>query len=320
MLVFVLLAGGAAAAGADGNTSTAPHTLDVRIAPDNKPVSGIEVQLHRVADVHVGCEEPMHSLSYTLTEAFKGSGADVSGDITSPALASALYDYAIDSKNNIPAEESGDYHSGVTGPDGIVRFSNLEEGLYLISQIHPADADFEAYVFSPFLMGIPCRNEELGGGLGYGVICSPKTETINKPVRVEAVKVWKGVAADICSPVEVQLTCRKADGSRKILNATLGKDNDWKKLFDGFYSEDITWTLTEKVPDGFSASYSGPVVSATDDGVKLLTFTVTNTAEKPPILIQTGHQNWCIPVLVILGLALIAAGCVIIRHGKKEEA
>ena len=321
MLACALLAGGVITAHAAENTSTAPHTIDVKIAPEGKPVSGIGIQLHRAADVAVGDEQPRCSLSYTLTEAFAGSNADVSAEnISSPELAAELYEYAIDPKNNIAPEESGDYHAGTTDAGGTVHFADLEEGLYLISQIHPADGSFEAYVFSPFLMSIPCRNEELGGGLGYSIICSPKTEAIINPVRVAAEKVWKGVSPDICSPVEVQLTGIRPDGSKKILNAVLSKEEDWKHIFEGLYSEEYSWTLTEKVPGGFSAAYSGPEITTMDDGVKLLSFTVVNTAEKPPVLIQTGNLNWRIPVLAIAGLVLITAGLIILRHGKKEEA
>ena len=309
----------ALAAGADW-TSPAPHVIDVTLShPEKGNISGVQVQLHKVADVTVGSEEPYHSLTYTLNDAFRDSKVELSGEINqNAAAASALYAFAL--KNKIEKT-----CLGTTDADGKVSFRDIDEGLYLISQIRKPQGEFEEYVFEPYLISIPWPNEDLGGGIGYGVSSKPKGAIVQDPMKVAVEKIWKGVNAIDCLPIDVQITGVSPDGKDKIiLSATLTKDNKvpnqekWYLALDKIVPKGYSWSLTEKVPAGFSAKYGKPVWSQTQDGFKLLTFSVTNTHLEYP-LVQTGQLKWPVPVLALSGVVLIAAGAMIGKHGRKKH-
>ena len=122
----------------------------------------------------------------------------------------------------------------------------------------------------------------------------PKTLTVNK--------VWAGSAGDLPSTVTVILL---QDG-KEVDSVKLGYSNNWKYKWENLYGGS-EWTVKEVVPNGYINS-----IKTTTDGNDIKV-TITNTAA----LIQTGQLNWPVPVMLVLGLALMIVGSKLIR---KERA
>lgn len=142
------------AVGSVSVTMADPETLRV--------VSGGTLTLYRVADVRLDNDA---DYSFELTEDFAGSTADLTGALDAD-LARGLADYAAD--------------AGLTGvtrevsSDGLVRFSDLAPGLFLLVQHLAAEGYYEV---SPFLVSIPLEED---GAYVYDVDATPKMELLKE--------------------------------------------------------------------------------------------------------------------------------------------
>lgn len=133
----------------------------VRNTENKQPVSGGSLTLYKVADVKVDD----WNFSFAFTNAFSGCDLELN-DIQSEDLAEKLAAYAADQK--LSGMSAG------VGSDGKAVFSDLELGLYLVTQLTPA----EGYsCLNPFLVTVPLRD---GESLIYDVEASPKAGTVVK--------------------------------------------------------------------------------------------------------------------------------------------
>ncbi|MBR5021206.1 MAG: LPXTG cell wall anchor domain-containing protein [Oscillospiraceae bacterium] len=128
-------------------------SITAAMTHEGKPVPGGTLTLYRVADMH-----PFGDELFTLTDAYAPSEVtlDVLGPETAVDLAVYTYNHQL---------------SGLTKPigdDGVVKFENLEVGLYLLIQWESAPGFYE---LSPFLMSLP-NNE--GGVYVYDIDSAPK--------------------------------------------------------------------------------------------------------------------------------------------------
>lgn len=126
----------------------------------------------------------------------------------------------------------------------------------------------------------------------------PKPEEDKTYLAVD--KIWAGGKNH---PTSVTIELR--DGDTVIDTVTLGDWNNWHYSWhDLDASVKRDWNVVEvNVPDGYTVSYS----------FNGTTFTVRNTEK----LIQTGQLNWPVPVMAVLGLALLCVGIAMLR--KKKE-
>lgn len=136
----------------------------VTMTYDGKTVPGGTLTLYPVGAI----KEDDGNYSFALTGDFVGSGADLS-DCSSDRLAKELANYAGTKK--LPGT------MGTIGKDGVVSFSNLTLGLYLLVQEDAADGYNKV---DPFLVSVP-MNEN--GAYIYEVNASPKVE-VTKDTRV----------------------------------------------------------------------------------------------------------------------------------------
>ena len=118
---------------------------------EGTPVPGGTLTLYKVASLNFICE-------YTLTEEYAASGISLEEITAETAVALATYTY----EQNL---------SGLTktiGDDGVVKFEDLEVGLYLLIQWDNAPGYYE---LSPFVISIP--NNENGEQV-FDTFCAPK--------------------------------------------------------------------------------------------------------------------------------------------------
>lgn len=254
------------------------------------PIGGTIV-LYRVGDA----QTVNNNLTFVPTAAFSGSGVSLT-DVSASDLPRKLADFA--TKNQIKGT------SVTADSKGYATFTGLTTGLYLVTQTEAV----EGYLcVDPFLVSLPLYDGE-AGVWRYDVEAAPKVQRPSKdPVSLNVVKKWQDNNKNRPTSLTVNLLCQGQIVDTVALTAAGGWKYAWTGL-DAYYE----WTVSEVVPEGYQATYStyGDTV------------TITNKADwyVPPVdkLIQTGQLNWPVPVLVCLGLALLATGCVLLRRGKRN--
>ena len=155
MILLLSLAVSASAAQIDKHIK---GSISVTQAYKGKPVAGGSMSLYYVADL----EEANGCLSFAYTDAFKGCTADLSGDLTSAAVAREISIYAAAHDETIVALHKQNFE------DGKVWFYNLPVGLYLLVQ-HDAAPGYSS--LNPFLVSVPKMDN---GVYDYDVNATPK--------------------------------------------------------------------------------------------------------------------------------------------------
>lgn len=178
------------------------------------------------------------------------------------------------------------YDKKITDKNGMVKFNNLELGLYLIKQTNK----LEGYSsFLPFLIMIP---EFIDDEWNYDIEATPKTDII-KLMDIIVRKEWN-ISSNKMIPEEIEVQLIR--GSQVIDTIKLNKDNDWKYTWEELEVSDEYRVLEVNVPDGYTASYRN------EDGV----FIIVNT----DTLIKTSSNTWLIQGLALLGIIIITIGII----------
>ena len=241
-------------------------SLTIRYAHNKTPVSGVQFDLYRVADVNAYAE-------FTLSGDFKNYPVSVNGLTaeTWKTLAETLSAYA-DRDKLTPLD------SGKTDAEGTLTFphqqTSLKPGLYLVVGRRLVQ-DGYTYTTEPFLVSLP-NSDTVSNTWTYDVTVTPKhTRTENPPtpddrtVTRKVLKVWKDdIEQSRPKEVIVQLLKDGAVYNTVTLNAANNWRYTWEKIPE--YNEDgskIVWGVVEKELEDYT-------VLITREGV---TFTVTNT-------------------------------------------
>ena len=226
--------------------------------------------------------------------------------------------------------------TSATGENGVVLFSGLERGVYLICG-ESTDINGAHYTVSPSLISVPCITN---GEQEWNITANAKFERFgdeDTPVSISVVKVWQErPGMFICPSIEIQLI----KNSDVFDTVTLNEENNWNHTWKNL-DADAEWTLTENVPE--DAPYT---VSISKEGY---VFTVTNifdheettsptsptsptaptaptvpattpttpTTPDTPFIPQTGQLNWPIPVFSTAGILFIAFGVLIGRKNNE---
>ena len=259
-LAVCLGAAGLAADGADAAQLVSPGkdcTLSVYCRHGGVDVSGVPVQLFRVADV-------TETYQFTLTSAFQASGLALN-EIKSSAewngVRSTLQAYLL--TQNVEAVETT-----VTGRDGGARFEGLKPGLYFAKVGSAARSD-RIYSFEPALVSlsgtveVTCKSQ---------VVPMPKPDNPGDdpkpgeaPLQFKVLKLWKGDSGLDTRPeeVEIEIFCNGESYQTAVLSETNHWSYSWTAKADG-----SDWTVAERnIPEGY-------VLTVIDKGTS---FVLTNT-------------------------------------------
>ena len=178
------------------------------------------------------------------------------------------------------------YDKKITDKNGMVKFNNLELGLYLIKQTNK----LEGYSsFLPFLIMIP---EFIDDEWNYDIEATPKTDII-KLMDIIVRKEWN-ISSNKMIPEEIEVQLIR--GNQVIDTVKLNKDNGWKYTWRELEASDEYRVLEVNVPDWYTASYRN------EDGV----FIIVNT----DTLIKTSSNTWLIQGLALLGIIIITIGII----------
>lgn len=260
-------------------------TITLRNQQDKLPVAGGEIALYKVADAKLA--------DYNLAFAFTGDFRDCQLPIENYHIA----DFAQKIASYIE-EHKIQGTAALTDGNGVAKFADLTQGLYMVAQTNAAEG-FSA--FAPFMVQLPIT---LDSQWVYDIDVTPKVDIL-RYTDITVQKVWNddngAGATQRPDSVKIQLL----RGGKAVDTVTLSQENGWKHTWTHFVQRDDYSVKELDVPKGYKVTYK-------QNGFQ---FTVTNTAT----LVQTGQLSWPVPILVISGLVLIAAGYVLIQRGKCYE-
>ena len=203
---------------------------------ENLPLTQVQCSVYKVA-----------SLSdkgyYSITDDFKKYQIDfnqISDETEWYQVADTLEGYAI-------ADKIVPHKSEKTSEDGVVKFSNLDTGLYLVS-IDNYEHNDGVLKTKPSLVSLPGKHPD--GGPLYDVEVNTKCSFGIKDLKVN--KVWINDNELNVRPDSIEVDLYR-DGE-KFETVTLNEKNNWSYLWRGL---DINskWTIIEsKVPNGYVVS------------------------------------------------------------------
>lgn len=192
--------------------------------------------------------------------------------------------------------------TSATDSNGVVVKSNSERGVYLILGEQTKDEQY-VYTPAPLLISIPTLLEN-GTEQNHIVVEHTKIqkdEIVNKTTQYKVRKIWKDTKNQALRPesIAVQLMRNDIVYDTVLLNAANNWSYQWTEL-----STDYTWTAVEKdVPASYSLS-----VEKEQSGIILI-----NSYDGPPPppeqeIPPTGQLWWPVPILFVLGIALLVLG------------
>lgn len=270
------------------NTDLGTHTVDftkkgsIKITlteeQDDEAISGAEITIYKVASAR----EENHNLKFTYTEEFS----------TCEASLDNLEDTELTKQISKCAKELSPDLVLTTNNEGVVKFTDLDLGLYLVTQSNHVEGYSN---IDSFLVMIPKVEDNKWI---YNIKSEPKTD-IYRTIDLQVIKVWNKQNKNTKLPDSVTIELYKDEELIDIIK--LNEANNWTYTWDDIEKSDSYNVVEIDIPKGYTATY-------TQEGY---VFTVTNTDK----LAQTGRIYLPIIILASLGSILILAG---IFEFKKE--
>lgn len=171
--------------------SDTEKTLEVTYTYAGTGISGAEISLYRIADITV--KNGRADYSFTDEYAAYAEETDFETLTTEESIALA---------ETIDITEKRKTAKAVTDENGMVTFTNLENGMYLAVQTGKSGAAEQYETFTSFLIAVPYASiseetEENGNRTGEwidNVVCYPKTETAKIPTTPSTPKTGDNTA------------------------------------------------------------------------------------------------------------------------------
>lgn len=265
-------------------------------------IPGVEVRLYNVGSISedgsIKCKPEYEKYSVSLDEAGTADGL---------GAAQALEAYFIrDGVAPLAKQKSG--------RDGMVHFTDLVPGAYLVSCDSVA-GEGESAVFPPMIMRLPSWIDE---GWKYDLSAEMKHHSREGQEYCTVYKAWemRGNGGEHPEEVIVQLLCDGRVYDEQILNA----GNSWRYAWNDL-DADHAWTVIEKsVPEGYN-------VELRNDGNVFIVRNVSEESDEPVVpegpekdenLPQTGQLWWPVLMMLVCGMLLITAG-VYLRRTDYED-
>ena len=252
-------------------------SITLSASSDNTKVNGANITIYKLADA----SEKDHNLTFKYHDDLNTCQSDLeNGNITNEVL-ECVKESKVFSLENL------------TDVNGNVKFSDLDLGLYLITQTNQVEGYSK---IKPFLIMIP---EILDNSWNYNIEATPKVDIVRLfDLTVE--KVWNVDDNNIPSKITIELL--KNGGIIDIV--VLNSENNWSYVWKQIEKSDEYSVKEINIPDGYIASYR-------QEGNK---FIVTNTKT----LVQTGQRLWINLLLVVIGLFFITTGIVLNKRSNHE--
>lgn len=312
------VAGSASARAAAAAEPTGDGSVTVTYTHDGAPVPGVPLELHRVASWGEDwAAEP--------TETFKGYQVDW------PSLngmdQNGLRDLANTLAGYVARDRPQALRTGETGVDGIHAFTDLPNGLYLVTY-DAYRSDSLSCESGAALVSLPTRTDAAGAAAGVNVSMEPKADCEVPPTtppdekeRLKVVKTWKDngdAHGKRPAAVVVQLLKDRTVAEEVTLDASNAWTHEWTGL-----DKNHAWTAVEKtVPDGYATSTDREgatvtIVNTYAPPSNPPTNPPSNPPATPPSTIsKTGAA---VAGVTILAVVLLVAGLAVKRLQRRRQ-
>ena len=245
---------------------------------ENTKVEGANIKIYKVADAY----EEKNNLAFSYHDDLKTCQEDLEKGKISDRVLKCVKDSEVDS-----VEQTTNY-------EGVVKFENLDLGLYLITQTNKVEGYSK---IEEFLIMIP---EILDNKWNYNIEALPKVDIIRLfDLTIE--KVWN-VSDDSNVPNEITVQLLKK--GEVIDTIVLNDKNNWSYTWNQIEKSDEYSVKEINIPQGYTATYRQEENK----------FIITNTKT----LMQTGMQIWIIELLTVLGMLFIVTGFICEKRNKYE--
>lgn len=300
LFAWLFAVGGATALSAATVDTKAPSTLTLQYSRGGEAFEGVEVKIHRVADVFADG-------SFAFTAAFGSYPVRING-ITTQAewktVTSTLESY-------ITTDSIAPTYTAVTDKDGVVKLENLLPGLYLTESVR-VEKEGKVTVFFTFLTALPGMDDS--GERIYDVTAYPKSESWEptpEETEYRVVKQWKDIGYESERPESVEVDIFK-DG---VLYSTqnLSPENDWSYSWKAPDDGSVWQVIERNIPENYTVTFTnnGNIFIITNE------YITSGTEEPPPP--RTGDTTVIWPYVIAM---CISGGFILIvaTRRKRNEA
>lgn len=256
-------------------------TITLKDLNENIAVSGAKLSVYQIATVN----KENNNLKFNYLDNFKNCNGDLT-NLTDSSLTSTI-DKCINNKD-LPLQTK------LTNESGIVKFDNLQLGLYLVKQTNKVSGFSN---IDPFLVVLP---KEENNNWIYDIKAYPKTDII-RLIDIIVEKKWDNINNE---NTPEYITVQLLKGEEVIDTITLNNKNNWTYTWYQIEQSDIYSVKEIDVPKGYTDTYR-----QVDNK-----FIITNTKT----LVQTGQNILLIEILTIIGLSLIVLGILLDKRNNHE--
>lgn len=220
---------------------------------------------------------------------------------------------------------------GTTNSEGVLVFStdgsSLKPGLYLVTG-ESCTVNSKQYDPSPILVMLPSQSAE-GGEVDYNPTIIPKFDfsTVPNPdvpdkEMFKVIKVWKDSGNESARPSEIIVDLLK-DGI-VFDTVRLSDGNNWTYKWESLDTAH-RYTAVERTTENYTVTVeqqgTSLVITNTYSSNVPNEPTEPNEPTKPespsePTLPQTGQLWWPVPMLAVVGIALVLIGMIRRKNGK----
>ncbi len=207
----------------------------------------------------------------------------------------------------IVSDKVAPYREERTNEDGVVGFTQLETGLYLVDEAM-AENNSGTYLFHRFMVYLPTPQGD--GSFDYAVEAKPKCTNYVPKTEYRVTKLWQDSGHEANRPKEITVDIYKD----AVLQETqiLSAENNWSYHWYVSGEDHGKWTVVERTtPKGYT------VTLRQNEG----SFSIINTYKtdpETPDRPQTGDtSNFPLYILIMClsGIALI----ILSRWGKRRD-
>ena len=261
-------------------------TLTLEYSREGEPFDGLEIAIYRVAEMY-------RDGSYALTGPFAEYAVkihDIQSQLEWREAANTLAAYAM-------ADFIEPTALLLTNEDGLVHFTGLETGLYLIREVTGRNQE-GLCLFENFIVFLPTPQDD--GAPQFDVVAKPKNAVVSEePEQYQVVKLWKDTGHQDQRPNAVTIDILR--NGEVVETVVLSAENNWTYAWDAPAGD--VWTVVERnVPQGYTVTITENQTS----------FTVTNTTEPdeddPPQTGDTANLRLYILLMALSGTGLMALG------------
>ena len=297
-LMLALLCAGSAAAfptkGIENDSALSALTVSANNPTDGKAISGLELTLYKAADMEV---ESNGHVTFVLTKAFeeynnegpkKIDGGLDPNDFDSSSWASTAKSLEPQVISDAANKKEFQSVSKVTGADGKVTFTGLEQGLYLMLGTYKG-TEYQSVAVTPAFLTLPQWSEDAGDWI-YNAqskakpTVTPKPPVTPKETSITVQKIWANDdTAQSSRPASIKVELLDANGTT-VDSQTLSASTGWKFTWAGL--DEGKWSVKESVvPTGYAVSYEE---ATTEEGK---TITVKNTKNGGGVLGESREKE-----------------------------